>query len=223
MTFRLHSYQFLKNPSSMSKDIAFAISFARHGGKSLIPLNKNKTFAPTEKLLTPQLYKFNTIRKYLPCHSQWYKFLHNPLRITKDIAFNNPVCSSWRSAFKTPVNSKKTFAPSEKLFTPQLYKFNTIRKYLPCRLYWYQFLHNPLCITKDISFVNSVCSSWRCAFKTPVNNKKTFAHSVKLFTPQLHKFSTIGKYLPCRLQWYKFLYNPLHITKDIAFVNSVSL
>ena len=54
----------------MTKDIAFAISFARNGGKSLIPLNNNKTFAPTGKRFTSQLYKFSTIRKYLPCRSQ---------------------------------------------------------------------------------------------------------------------------------------------------------
>ena len=30
-------------------------------------------------------------------------------------------------------------------------------------------------ITEYIAFVNSVCSSWRCTFKTPVNKKKTFA------------------------------------------------
>ena len=61
----------------------------------------------------------------------------------------------------------------EKLFAPQHYKFNTIQKYLPCRLHWYKFLQNPLGITKDIAFDSSASSSWRSVFITSVNNKKT--------------------------------------------------
>ena len=153
----LHSYIFLKYPSSMNKDITFAISFAPHDGTTLIPVNNKKTFAPCQKLFTPHLYKFSTIQKYLPCWLHWYQFLHNLFSITKDISFVNYVCSSWQCTFKIPVNNKKTFAHSKKLFTPQLYKFNTIGKYLPFRLPWYKFLQNPFCITNDIAFINSVC------------------------------------------------------------------